>query len=134
MNVERRFGALGRWCGLLAIPAVAVAAPFEAVRAESPTSIEDGALDWIELHGDMSGRVSFAWTVILFVQAILVPVSGVIAQDEQEAEQLVAVHGVPSITTVCSRYIGTQAEVGLEHFPLRRASSHRYCAMLEDWR
>ena len=55
MNVERRNGVFGRWCSLLPIPALVVAASFETVRAEPPTRIEDGALDWIELHGDAPG-------------------------------------------------------------------------------
>ncbi len=53
MKSERKNGVFGRWCGLLAIPALVVAAPLEALRAESPTRIEDGALDWIELHADV---------------------------------------------------------------------------------
>jgi len=55
MKLERKNGVFGRWCGLLAISALVFVAPFEALRAESPTRIEDGALDWIELHGDAPG-------------------------------------------------------------------------------
>jgi hypothetical protein len=50
MNVERKRKTLVGGYGLLAIALLVV--PFETAIAESPIQIEDGVLDWIELHGD----------------------------------------------------------------------------------
>lgn len=52
MNLDRKYKFLSHCSGLLAIALLVVVVPFETTRAEPPTEIEGGILDWIELHGD----------------------------------------------------------------------------------